>query len=56
LDAPPKRPPEPPELAAPPPKRPPPPLLAGVLEALFAVPKRDGVALPVEGAAPNSDF
>ena len=23
---------------------------------LFAVPKRDGVALPVEGAAPNSDL
>lgn len=54
LDAPPKRPPEPPVLAPAEPKRPP---LAGVLEVLlFAVPKRDGVALPVEGAAPNSDL
>jgi hypothetical protein len=43
----------PPVLAAPPPKRPP---LAGVLDVLFAVPKSDGVALPVDGVAPNSDF
>ena len=48
LDAPPKRPPEPPVLAPAEPKRPP---LAGVLEVLlFAVPKRDGDELPVEGA------
>lgn len=54
LDAPPKRPPEPPVLPPAEPNRPP---LAGVLEVLlFAVPNRDGVALPVEGAAPNSDL
>jgi hypothetical protein len=54
LDAPPKRPPELPVLPPAEPNRPP---LAGVLDVLlFAVPKRDGVALPVEGAAPNSDL
>lgn len=51
LDAPPKRPPDPPVLPPAPPKRPP---LAGVLEVLLVVENRDGVALPVEGAAPNS--
>lgn len=54
LDAPPKRPPEPPVLAPAEPNRPP---LAGVLEVLLlAVPKTDGVALPVEGAALKSDL
>lgn len=57
------------DAAAPPPKRPDPavllvappnrpPLLGAldVLLVLLVVPKRDGVAPPVEGVAPNRDF